>query len=601
MRRRTAATLAASLLCPLLLALTAPSAQADPAAPAVPAGPPGRVAAQPAGLFRAATGKDPDHPFSGKPGKKEEGKRKGEVEPYTPSELDRRALPAPPDGTPVAPATTRLKEPPAGFPTPTPPAPARGAAALPEVSVVGYFDEVTFEPGKLRLRGWALDEFAPATGLRVFAVGENGVRVWSVADKYRPDVGHGDHHGFDFTVPLPPGRGAHTVCVSAQAASTYTSLGCIGYDTRPFGMLEQHLRSVATPNGQFSVFRGWLIDPYTAGPAQLDVTVGGTPRLTASASAPHPKAAGAFPAFGPDHGYEVWVEHVSADGNHMVCVHSLSAGVRTMVACEDHDERHNPHGYLDEVGWQGENILVRGWAIDWDTTGPVSVTIRADGKVVKTVSANADRPDVAIRYPQYGPAHGFETTIPATLDGQEITVTAKNVSVGFDSEWKKRYDGSAGPCRCVRENFEEGTFDRSLYSPAHGGQITSDQARRVAGGHSVYAESPVTQEWHEFLWSDRTKLKLAPRTTYTVTFKYRLLGAEGTRTNPYFLVRSATGGFSKDLGVTSWSEPADGDVRSKTVTFTTGEFADYYLLWTLHNGGAMAVDDIVLNGPAQRG
>ncbi|MEV7968724.1 hypothetical protein AB0O34_22475, partial [Sphaerisporangium sp. NPDC088356] len=37
------------------------------------------------------------------------------------------------------------------------------------------------------------------------------------------------------------------------------------------------------------------------------------------------------------------------------------------------------------------------------------------------------------------------------------------------------------------------------------------------------------------------------------------------------------------------------------MTFTTKNFADYYLIWGLNKGGAIAVDDIVLNGSTVRG
>ncbi|GAA2870097.1 hypothetical protein GCM10010517_30230 [Streptosporangium fragile] len=610
MRRRTTATLAAGLLGSLLLVMTASPAQAGPDAPAKPAGSSALTVAraEPAGVLRAVAPEEPDLQPSGNPDKK--GKSGKKVKPYTPNEFDRQALPPPVERKPELPATTRLDKPPAGFPRPWPPTsgpegeeiPGTGdsarSSAVPETSIVGYFDGITFEPGQIRLRGWALDELAPTKAIQVVARKNSAESYWGWANTYRPDVGNGDYHGFDFTIPLPAARGEHTVCVQAYASYTYANLGCLRYDTRPFGHVEQYLHTVATPNGTFSVFRGWLIDPYTADPARLDVTVDGLPRVTMAASAPHPGVAQSFPAFGSGHGFEAWIQHISGDGNHTVCVYGSSADVSQLIDCKDHDESHTPHGYLDEVSWQGENVLVRGWAIDWDTTNAVSVSIRAGGKPVKTVLANVDRPDIGARYPQYGPRHGFETTIPAVPDGQEVTVTVKNVSTGVDATWTGRYDGSAGPCRCVKESFEEGSFDNSVYSPANG-RITSDPVQRVAGNHSVYGESPQTQEWSELLRSDPAKLKLAPRTTYTVTFRYRLLQVH-EQTSPYFRARSTAGGSSQDVGVTFWPEPADGDVRSKSVTFTTNDFGDYYMIWGLKFGGAMVVDDIVLSGPVQR-
>ncbi|WP_424533107.1 hypothetical protein ACOZ38_22205 [Sphaerisporangium viridialbum] len=589
MRRRTAAGLATGLLSPLLLAMAVLPAQAGTSArTAAPS------ATAPVNVVRAA-GKDP----GGKPGGAGETKGSGKTKPYTPTEADRRALPSLAAQKAAGPATTRLDRPPAGFSSAEPPKSAAPGQNSLAATVVGYFDEIRFEPGLARLRGWALNQSAPAGAVQVVARKETGEQNWGVANAYRPDVGNGDYHGFDFTVPLPAARGAHTICVQAYVNYTYTNLGCIGYDTRPFGAIERE-DTVAVSSGRFSVLRGWLIDPYTYGPAQVDVIRDTTQVLTVPAQLTHQGAAQAYPAYGPSHGFEVWVRHDLPNGKHTICLNGSAAGVRTSLGCRDHDEDHGVQGALDEVTWQGENVLVRGWTLDLDTTDPLWVSISAGGKIVKTVPANVSRPDIGAAFPQYGAHHGFETTVPAALDEQEITVTAKNIAMGADVTWSKLYDGSSGPCRCLRENFESGSLGKSLYFRAQG-QLTADPARLVSGKYSSYGEAPATQEWQEFLWSDPAKLKLAPLTSYTVTFKYRLLGPDGSPAHPYVLARTASGGIAQDAGFTKWDETSDGDVKTASVTFTTKNFADYYLIWGLNKGGAIAVDDIVLNGSTRRG
>ncbi|MEU8268353.1 hypothetical protein AB0B89_14425 [Sphaerisporangium sp. NPDC049002] len=587
MRTRTAAGLATGLLSPLLLAMAVLPAQAGTSAQTSATGASASTAVWSAGPSTAAhRAKDP--------GGKAKGSKK--IKLYTPTEVDRRALPGLADQRATAPATTRLASPPAGFPkTDAPKSAGQNTLASP---VTGYFDEIRFEPGKVRVRGWALNPSAPSAAVQVIARKETGEQTVGVANTYRPDVGNGNYHGFDFTLALPSARGAHTVCMQAYVNYTYTNLGCLGYDSRPFGAFERQ-DIVATPNGRFSVLRGWLIDPYTNGAAQVDVIRDGTQVLTVPAQLTHQGAAQAYPTYGPSHGFEVWVRHDLPNGNHTICLNGSAGGAKTPLGCKDHDEDHSIKGALDEVTWQGENVVVKGWALDFDTTDPISVSISTGGKIVKTVPANVLRGDVATSFPQYGALHGFEATIPAALDEQEVSVTAKDVVIGTDLTWSKRYDGSSGPCRCVRENFEAGALNKSLFFRAQG-QLTADPARLVSGKYSVYGEAPATQEWQEFLWSDPAKLKLAPLTSYTVTFKYRLLGPDGSIAHPYFLARTASGGIPQDAGFKRWEETSDGDVKTASVTFTTKDFSDYYLIWGLNQGGAIAVDDVVLNGSIGR-
>ncbi len=62
----------------------------------------------------------------------------------------------------------------------------------------------------------------------------------------------------------------------------------------------------------------------------------------------------------------------------------------------------------------------------------------------------------------------------------------------------------------------------------------------------------------------------------------------------YFLARSQAAGAPSDRGVTSWTDPV-ATVQKRSVTFTTGNHTDYRLIWGLHNGGALSVDDILIS------
>ncbi|MCI0158813.1 DUF4832 domain-containing protein [Leifsonia shinshuensis] len=149
----------------------------------------------------------------------------------------------------------------------------------------------------------------------------------------------------------------------------------------------------------------------------------------------------------------------------------------------------------------------------------------------------------------------------------------------------------------ARESFEGGSFAGSSYTAGFGGTygtVTSDPSKVVAGSYSAYGSTATTTDYYEFLYSDTSKIQLQPLTSYSVTFRYRPLAAPGSGGGYYFLARTGAGGNAHDVGATSWNDPADGVVRSKTVTFTTDAFGDYRLIWGLHNGGAMSVDDITI-------
>jgi hypothetical protein len=84
-----------------------------------------------------------------------------------------------------------------------------------------------------------------------------------------------------------------------------------------------------------------------------------------------------------------------------------------------------PFGHVDADRSALGNLMVTGWALDGDSTGPVSVSAVLDGSSVATVSANVHRADVATSYPEYGANHGFALTLPV-VDGQALCLVAHN-------------------------------------------------------------------------------------------------------------------------------------------------------------------------------
>ncbi|WP_044358100.1 RHS repeat domain-containing protein, partial [Paenibacillus sp. E194] len=51
--------------------------------------------------------------------------------------------------------------------------------------------------------------------------------------------------------------------------------------------------------------------------------------------------------------------------------------------------------------------------------------------------------------------------------------------------------------------------------------------------------------------------------------------------------------YRSDKGWTEWTEQA-GKTGTKTITFKTGEEENYFLIWGIHNGGALSLDDIII-------
>jgi hypothetical protein len=94
-----------------------------------------------------------------------------------------------------------------------------------------------------------------------------------------------------------------------------------------------------------------------------------------------------------------------------------------------------PFGALDATRSALGNLLVTGWAVDADTTGPIDVRATLDGAAVGTTSAALWRADVAAAFPELGPTHGFAFVVP-TVDGpHQLCLTAVNApgSPGTDA------------------------------------------------------------------------------------------------------------------------------------------------------------------------
>ncbi|WP_028594349.1 RHS repeat protein [Paenibacillus assamensis] len=146
----------------------------------------------------------------------------------------------------------------------------------------------------------------------------------------------------------------------------------------------------------------------------------------------------------------------------------------------------------------------------------------------------------------------------------------------------------------VSESFEQGSFTNTKFQPASG-TVTSDPTKVVKGKYSAYVESDPTQQWRDLMYSDASKVKFEKHTTYSVTFSYKSVKAPVKEQNGYFYftARGVGADGTSDRGWTEWNEPT-GSTGKKTIVFKTGDQDNYFLIWGIHNGGAITLDNITI-------
>lgn len=146
-----------------------------------------------------------------------------------------------------------------------------------------------------------------------------------------------------------------------------------------------------------------------------------------------------------------------------------------------------------------------------------------------------------------------------------------------------------------RDTFDQGKFEETRYTagyPANAGEISNSTSAVISGSHSVIGTAPGTQEWTEFLHTDRNKMKFEPNTTYKIAFKYKVNQLSNQNGYFYFLAKSPDGANGiYNRGFTTWTGQV-GEIGTKTFTLTTGDSENYYLIWGLNRGGSLSIDDI---------
>jgi hypothetical protein len=303
----------------------------------------------------------------------------------------------------------------------------------------GAVDVVGQVPGGVRVAGWVIDpdaDVAPPVHIYV----DDKFVVNAVADRLRPDVTaayprSGTARGCDVVVPASPGE--HRFCAYAIDTSgedlgspaLNRLLGCrtATVNARAIGSIDV----VETAPGGIRV-AGWALDPETADPLAVHVYVDGALAGVTTADRTRTDIASLAPAWGPARGFDVVVPAVP--GRREVCVYAIDAGSggagNPSLGCRTLSVTSAPYGRLEVLSREGDNVRVRGWAIDPNTADPIDVHVQVDGATVAVSRADVVRPDVAAMNGSYGAAHGFEVVVPAAPGRRQVCAFAIGAAPG---------------------------------------------------------------------------------------------------------------------------------------------------------------------------
>ncbi|HET6209303.1 MAG TPA: hypothetical protein VFD94_02910, partial [Jatrophihabitans sp.] len=294
--------------------------------------------------------------------------------------------------------------------------PAQAAASNP----VGSLDSAGLAAdGSITLIGWTADADSPKTMLRVDLIDNGLARTWLIANGGRPDVAaahpsFGPAHGFTFRLAV--GDGSHQFCVIAEnfGGGNNTSLGCrsLTVQNNPTGTM-----SAAAVSGNTATFTGTATDPNSSTPVVVSGYLDGKP-------------AGTTTAAGAGHGYSIALP--VGEGSHTVCLYAINLGLgnNTRLGCQSLLIRNNPLGALESAGQVPAGVQVSGYALDLNTSTPITVWAFLDGHYVTRSVASISRPDLAARYPGAGIDHGYSMLLTPSAGSHRVCLWAINVGPG---------------------------------------------------------------------------------------------------------------------------------------------------------------------------
>ncbi|MGO2748042.1 hypothetical protein [Microbacterium sp.] len=303
-------------------------------------------------------------------------------------------------------------------------------------SPFGNIEVVQALPGEFQIAGWVADlDTRDPIAIHVY-VGSVGTA--HVADRARDDVGAaypavGPNHGFDVRVPAI-GAGAVDVCVyginvGSGANVLFLCKTLQSLSGAPQGLLD----SVVPVDGGVQV-DGWAVDLDSVEPTSVHVYVDSV-GTAITADKKRPDLVPHFPAYGENHGFSAKVP--ASPGRHEVCVYAMNLGPGSpvLLRCQTVDVPGTvdlgrpPFGGFEGISLDGKVATASGWAIDPDTTAPISIHLYV-GAVGEAYTANKTRSDVGAAYPAYGSKHGFVEQLDMPVGTTDVCAYAINNGAG---------------------------------------------------------------------------------------------------------------------------------------------------------------------------
>lgn len=319
-------------------------------------------------------------------------------------------------------------------------------------SPFGSFESASLAAGTLSFTGWAIDPDTTAStqvqirvdGKAVTTVNANAAR--SDVASSRP--GYGAAHGFSGTWKTV-GAGKHTVTAWAKdiSANTWRQIGSKSVE-RQTGYPWLAVDEVSSKSPGALRVRGWAIDPDTTGTVRVHLYLDGKGIANIAADQNKPGLNAAKPGYGDQHAYLYERTGLSA-GKHNLCIIAINQGPTNLNAsiCKAFSTpTGSPKLHFDQTSASGlGKVLVRGWAVDPDTTSPVAMTYTVDGKTVGTGSANVAKASLGTSFPGYGEKHQFQQTLTGVGPGTHtVCAVGKNVGGGSNASVCAKVAGATG-------------------------------------------------------------------------------------------------------------------------------------------------------------
>ena len=284
-----------------------------------------------------------------------------------------------------------------------------------------------------------------ATGYAIDLNSNSAVSVWAFLDGKkvaqtsaglpRPDLQSryptaGPNHGFSLVIPASAGR--HALCLWSIniGPGSNTLLGCstVTMQNNPIGMLDSGRQLPAGVQ-----LAGWAIDLNSTAALTVKFTVDGRAAGSTHAGLARPDLAKHYPYSGAGHGYSMLL--AIGPGRHTVCADAvnLGAGADSRLGCIVVSVQNNPLGALESAYQVPGGLQVNGWALDLNSTGPISVFFYADGRYLARTSAATNRTELATKYPTVGGAHGYSLIAPVGPGRHTVCAYAINTGPGTNS------------------------------------------------------------------------------------------------------------------------------------------------------------------------